>query len=137
MRLVAFVDGAARGNPGKSGIGIAIRDGEGSLVEEHCAFLGTATNNVAEYTALITCLGIVARRFPACSELQVKSDSELLVRQMNGQYRVRDKNLQKLHAQVRGLLEGTQFKFSIAHIPREENSDADRLANRGIDEANN
>ena len=137
MKLVAFVDGAARGNPGKSGIGIMIRDETGAFVDEHCAFLGTATNNVAEYTALITCLGIVSRQFPQCTELHVHSDSELMVKQMNGQYKVRDRNLQKLNAQVRSLLEKAPYKFSIRHIPREENSDADALANRGIDEARN
>ncbi len=137
MKLVAFVDGAARGNPGKSGIGILIRDENGALLDEHCAFLGTTTNNVAEYTALLTCLGIVRQQFPGCTELHVRSDSELMVKQMNGQYKVRDGNLKKLNAQVRGLLEGSQFAFSIRHIPREENSDADALANRGIDEAEN
>ena len=134
MKLVAFIDGAARGNPGKSGIGIAIFDERGKCQAEHHAFLGIKTNNGAEYSALITCLQLVMSRFVQCSELQVHSDSELLVRQINGLYRVRDKKLQRFYREVRQLLESAPFRFSISHIPREFNAKADSLANRGIDE---
>jgi ribonuclease HI len=134
MKLVAFIDGAARGNPGKSGIGIIIYDDQGRCRAEHHEFLGIATNNIAEYSALITCLKIVTERFAHCSVLHVNSDSELLVRQMNGMYKVRDKKLQQYNGEVRRLLGNTSFKFSISHIPREQNAEADSLANRGIDE---
>ncbi|MGD0338344.1 MAG: ribonuclease HI family protein [Bacteroidota bacterium] len=134
MKLTAFIDGAARGNPGKSGIGIAIFDGQGRCQAEHFAFLGITTNNVAEYSALIACLRLVMSRFAHCSELLINSDSELLVRQMNGVYRVRNKKLQRFHREVRQLLDSAPFRFSISYIPRELNATADSLANRGIDE---
>jgi ribonuclease HI len=134
MKLVAFIDGAARGNPGQSGIGIIIYDDHGRCQAEHCEYLGIATNNVAEYSALIACLKIITSRFTQCTELRVQSDSELLVRQMNGQYKVRDKKLQKFSGEVRRLLADASFKFSLTHIPREKNSQADLLANRGIDD---
>lgn len=134
MKLAAFIDGAARGNPGKSGIGIAIFDDQGRCQEEHAAFLGIATNNVAEYSALIACLRLVMNRFTQCSELQVHSDSELLVKQLNGFYKVRDKKLQRFYKEVRQILANAPFRFSITHIRREQNSIADSLANRGIDE---
>ncbi len=134
MRLVAFIDGAARGNPGQSGIGIAIFDDHGRCQAEHSAFLGITTNNVAEYSALLACIRLVMSQFVHCSELQVRSDSELLVKQMNGLYRVRDKKLQRFYREVRQLLESASFRFSISYIPRELNAKADILANRGIDE---
>jgi ribonuclease HI len=134
MKLVAFIDGAARGNPGMSGIGIIIFDGHDRCQTEHYEFLGIATNNVAEYSALIACLKIVKARFTQCTELRVHSDSELIVRQMNGEYKVRDKKLQKYNREARMLLANASFKFSILHIPREQNTQADVLANRGIDE---
>jgi ribonuclease HI len=134
MKLVAFIDGAARGNPGKSGIGIAIFDEYGQCKAEHHSFLGITTNNVAEYSALITCLNLVLSQFTECSELYIRSDSELLVRQMTGQYRVRDKKLKRFYTEVRRLLESAPFQFSISHIPRELNTTADALANMGIDE---
>ncbi len=134
MKLVAFIDGAARGNPGKSGIGIIIFDEHERCQAEHHEFLGIATNNVAEYSALIACLKIIEARFAQCSELRVHSDSELIVRQMNGEYKVRDKKLQKYNSEVRKLLANASYKFSILHIPREQNAQADVLANRGIDE---
>ncbi len=134
MKLDAFIDGAARGNPGQSGIGIALFDEQGRCCAEHASYLGITTNNVAEFTALLECIKLVLKRFAVCTELAVRSDSELMVKQMNGQYRVRDKNLQKYYTEVRRLLANAPFRFSIRHIPREENPVADSLANRGIDE---
>ncbi len=134
MRLTAHIDGAARGNPGLSGIGVIVFDESGSCVLEHAEFLGTATNNMAEYTALLRCLNAVQEKFPACSELNIRSDSELLVKQLNGNYRVRDSKLQKYFHEANRIMQNASWKCVVEHVPREKNKDADRLANRGIDE---
>jgi ribonuclease HI len=126
-----MVDGAARGNPGEAGCGAVICDGTGAVVKELCRYLGKATNNVAEYEALIMGLeGVLALEV---KELRVRSDSELLVRQLNGIYRVKDEKLKKLHRKALGLLQ--QLKsYRIVHVMREHNRLADRLANRAIDD---
>jgi ribonuclease HI len=126
-----MVDGAARGNPGEAGCGAVICDETGAVVKELCRYLGKATNNVAEYEALIMGLeGVLALEV---KELRVRSDSELLVRQLNGIYRVKDEKLKKLHRKALGLLQ--QLKsYRIVHVMREHNRLADRLANRAIDD---
>ena len=132
MTLHAFTDGAARGNPGDAGIGIIVNDEQGNTVLSLHGFIGVATNNVAEYTALLTLLE--RAKDLRCSRLVVHSDSELMVRQLGGRYRVRDRGLKPLHANAVKLIRELPFECTIEHVPREENRDADRLANRGIDE---
>ncbi len=134
MKLTANIDGAARGNPGLSGVGVILFDENGECVFEHAEFLGTATNNMAEYTALLRCLHAVKDKFPMCSELHIRSDSELLVKQINGSYRVRDTKLQVYFREAHTLMGTAPWKCTVEHVPREQNRDADRLANRGIDE---
>lgn len=131
MTLHAFTDGASRGNPGESGIGLLVLTETGDTILAEHGYIGTATNNIAEYTALVALLKR-ARRW-TCSRLVIHSDSELMVRQVNGQYRVRDEGLRKYYEQVMKLLAGTPFSVEVLHVSREENRDADRLANRGID----
>lgn len=131
MTFLAFTDGASRGNPGESGIGMLVRTEAGETVLEEHGYIGTATNNIAEYTALVALLKR-ARRW-TCSRLVVHSDSELMVRQVNGQYRVKDEGLRGFYQQVMKLLAGAPFAVELRHVSREENRDADRLANRGID----
>jgi ribonuclease HI len=127
-----MVDGAARGNPGEAGCGAAICDDSGAVVKELSRYLGQATNNVAEYEALL--LGLEALIAMGKKKIRVQSDSELLVRQLNGRYRVRDPKLQMLFGRVRNLLR--QFdRCTIVHVRREANKLADKLANRGIDDA--
>jgi ribonuclease HI len=128
----AFTDGASRGNPGDAGIGIVVQDHDGNTAFSLHGFIGRSTNNVAEYTALITLLER-ATEFP-CSELRIHADSELMVRQMNGSYRVRDKGLQPLFQRASSLKAGLPFACTLRHVRREENREADLLANRGIDE---
>ena len=134
MKLTAFTDGASRGNPGDAAIGIVIKDEHGKTVHSHKRYLGTATNNVAEYTALLECIEIVksAETF-SCSELVVRTDSELMSRQMNGKYKVKDVGLKVLFQTVHTALAAAKFKFSISHIPRSLNKEADALANEAID----
>jgi ribonuclease HI len=131
MRLKAFTDGASRGNPGASGVGIIVRDEQGKELWRHSECIGTTTNNIAEYTALLRLLA-QAPQF-SCSALDIHSDSELMVRQMRGEYKVRDPKLKLLHRKATALMRGAPFTISIQYVPRERNAEADRLANLGID----
>jgi ribonuclease HI len=131
MTILAHTDGASRGNPGASGIGVVVRTEDGTVLGTASGFLGTATNNVAEYTALLICLRAVAQL--PCTRLIVHADSELMVRQLNGQYKVRDARLKKYVDDVRAILKNAPYTFEIRHILREANADADELANAGID----
>lgn len=131
MTLHAFTDGASRGNPGESGIGVVLKDEQGNALTAVGGYIGTATNNVAEYTALLACIRLAAN-YP-CRRLVVHSDSELMVRQLTGKYKIKDATL-KQHAQrVRGALKEAPFAFELRHVPREQNREADELANQGID----
>jgi ribonuclease HI len=131
-RVVVFSDGAARGNPGPAGAGWVIRDLDRGLIEEGNAFLGRKTNNEAEYEAVIHSLQ--AARALGAVDVALRSDSELLVRQINGQYRVRNERLTRLHRAAREVIQAFR-RFEVRHVPREENVDADAQANRAIDEA--
>lgn len=125
------VDGAARGNPGEAGCGAAIFDENGAVVMELSRYLGRTTNNVAEYEALL--MGLEALLKVGKKKVRIQSDSELLVRQLNGQYRIKDEKLKLLCDRAMVLLRQLDW-YRIVHIPRESNRLADRLANRGIDE---
>ncbi|HEY5543010.1 MAG TPA: ribonuclease HI family protein [Candidatus Binatia bacterium] len=127
-----MVDGAARGNPGEAGCGAVIADENGVVVKELSRYLGRTTNNVAEYEGLL--MGLEALLKLGQKHIVVQSDSQLLVRQLNGEYRVKDEKLKVLFAQAMRLLR--QFgSYRILHVRREMNKLADRLANRGIDHA--
>ncbi|OGB90363.1 hypothetical protein A2625_05630 [candidate division WOR-1 bacterium RIFCSPHIGHO2_01_FULL_53_15] len=130
MVVQIFTDGAARGNPGPAGIGVVIKKGAETLLEIS-GYVGKTTNNVAEYVALIR--GLEEALLLGAIEAEAHSDSELLVKQVNGEYKVKNEGLVPLAYQVRALT--SKFKkFSISHRVREENKHADELANRGIDE---
>ena len=131
MIVYAHTDGASRGNPGESGIGILLRDENGTELFSGSGYIGKATNNVAEYEALLACLQKVQSL--QCEKLVVHSDSELMVRQLQGKYRVKDKALQRYYQKVKSLLASATFDFHIIHVLREDNYDADLLANVGIE----
>jgi len=131
MTLYANTDGASRGNPGESGIGIILRDERGTVVYSGSGYIGRTTNNAAEYQALLSCLKKAIQL--GCSKLIIRSDSELMVRQLKGEYRVKDKNLQRYHAEANRLIASAPFVFEVVHVEREKNRDADLLANSGID----
>lgn len=131
MKLIIHTDGAARGNPGPAGIGVIIQNDKGEVLHEISGFLGQATNNVAEYTALITALEKAVSL--NAQEVQLFTDSELVVKQIKGEYRVKNEGLKPLYQKAKGLIQQLG-SFTITHIPREKNKEADRLANRGIDE---
>lgn len=128
--LIVACDGAARGNPGPAGIGVHITNEDGSLVAEIAEGIGEATNNVAEYTAVIEGLSLAQRL--GAKAVAVRSDSQLLVNQLTGRYRVKTPHLQPLHRRVRNLAAGFE-RISFEHVPREQNTEADRLANEGVD----
>ena len=128
--LVAHIDGGARGNPGPAGYGVHIEDGSGRVVAELYGYLGTATNNTAEYAALLALLEYAAAQGAAA--LRVLSDSELLVRQIRGEYRVKHPGLQVLHGAARRLMTALP-SVVVEHVPRERNVAADALANRAMD----
>jgi ribonuclease HI len=127
-----MVDGAARGNPGEAGCGAVIADENGVIMRELSRYLGRTTNNVAEYEGLL--MGLEALLKLGQKRIVVQSDSQLMVRQLNGEYRVKDEKLKALFEQAMRLLR--QFdSYRILHVRREMNKLADRLANRGIDQA--
>jgi len=130
LKLYVHIDGGARGNPGEAGAGVVIRDADdNAVIFKGGYFLGETTNNVAEYQALLKALRL-ADKFGA-QMVEIKSDSELLVRQMNGEYRVRNANLKTLFDQARDLMKRFK-KCTFSHIPREENKTADKLVNQAI-----
>jgi ribonuclease HI len=131
MIVHAYTDGASRGNPGESGIGIILKREDGTEITSAAGYIGKTTNNVAEYKALKMCIAMT-KQLP-CTQLIVHSDSELMVRQMKKVYRVRDKNLRTLYASIDRELSSAPFSFDIRHIDRAQNHEADCLANAGID----
>jgi ribonuclease HI len=128
---IANIDGGSRGNPGPAGYGVRIEQADGTIVELKEA-LGPCTNNVAEYRGLMAALQWAASR--GLSSLRVRSDSELLVKQMKGEYRVKNPGLQPLHQEARALARQIGH-VTFEHVRREFNKDADRLANEAMDEA--
>ena len=130
-RCRLFTDGASRGNPGQAGAGAVLLTENGEELATCSVYLGTCTNNVAEYKALL--IGLEEARRQGCSELAVALDSELIVRQIQGRYKVKNEVLLPLFQQVREQL-AWFGKWSVSHVPRAQNARADQLANQGIDQ---
>jgi ribonuclease HI/probable phosphoglycerate mutase len=130
-RCQLFTDGASRGNPGLAGAGAVIYSEDGRELYSLSEFLGTCTNNVAEYRALISGVKMAVKK--RCRSLDIFLDSELIVRQITGRYKVKSQTLKPLFATVMKLLNELKG-FTVNHIPRAKNSRADELANRGIDD---
>ncbi|MGI8631405.1 MAG: ribonuclease HI family protein [Solirubrobacterales bacterium] len=129
-RLVVNVDGGARGNPGPAAIGVVVATDDGLVVDEHGETIGRATNNVAEYRALLA--GIERARALGGKRLELLGDSELVVKQVQGAYKVKNADLKPLHAQVRKALAELDG-WEIRHIKRAANAEADRLVNEALD----
>lgn len=125
-----YVDGASRGNPGQAGAGALIKDPSAKVVRRLKKFLGRTTNNVAEYSALV--LGLEAARSMGIDRISVFADSELMVKQLNGVYKVKSEDLRPLYEKASALSKGFK-EFSIKHIYREKNAAADALSNEAID----
>ena len=130
-RTRLYTDGAARGNPGPAGAGAVIVNPDGHIVAKVGKFLGESTNNVAEYMGLI--LGLRRAKAMGIKELEVLADSELLVKQLAGDYAVKAEHLKPLHDEAQQLLKAFSW-IQVRHIPREENAQADAMSNRAIDE---
>ncbi|MCE9667424.1 ribonuclease HI family protein [Myxococcus stipitatus] len=130
-RLRVYSDGAARGNPGPAGAGAVLMDPTGHVVARLGRFLGTQTNNYAEYMGLL--LGLKHARSLGAREVDVFADSELLIRQLGGRYQVKSPTLKPLFDEARRLLEGFT-RVKLHHVPRARNADADAMSNRAIDE---
>jgi len=130
-RTRLFTDGAARGNPGPAGAGAVIVNADGHVVAKVGKFLGESTNNVAEYMGLI--LGLKRAKAMGIKEIEVCSDSELMVKQLAGDYAVKADHLRPLHDEAKQLLQAFTW-VEVRHVPREENTQADAMSNRAIDE---
>ena len=128
--ITAHVDGGARGNPGPAGFGVYITGADGKLLGEISEYLGHKTNNFAEYSGLLAALEFAVTH--GHQRLQVISDSELMVKQMNGIYKVRSPELRELYERARGMVRKLDY-FRISHVLRAKNKDADRLANEAMD----
>jgi len=129
-RVTVNVDGGARGNPGPAAIGVVLRNGDGSVLEEVGETIGEATNNVAEYRALLRGIELAAGR--GAEEIELIGDSELVVRQVEGRYKVKNAGMKELHEEVKRALRGFD-SWKIRHVRRAENADADRLVNEALD----
>ena len=132
--LFVHTDGASRGNPGEAGVGIVFCKPDGEVVHEVADYLGVETNNVAEYKAMLRALDEVVKL--NATKIKFFSDSELMVKQINGQYKVKHPNLQPLYQEVKNKLARLEA-YTVEHVRREKNHNADRLANQGIDQKNN
>ena len=130
--ITAYIDGGARGNPGPAGYGVHIEGPDGTLLDELHGAIGIATNNIAEYNGLLAALRWAKEH--GHSTVHIKSDSQLLVKQMRGEYRVKHENLKPLFLQACALIRRIG-DVTFEHIRREYNKDADRLSNLGMDEA--
>jgi len=129
-RAIIFADGASRGNPGPAAIGATIKDKRGKLITFISQRIGRATNNQAEYRAIIAALEEAIRL--GVKQVDIKMDSELVVKQVNGEYRVKKATLKPLYQQVKQL-QGLLKSFTITHILRQQNIEADKLANKALD----
>ena len=131
-KLDVNVDGGARGNPGPAAIAAVVQDAEGEVLEEQSEAIGEATNNVAEYRALL--FGIERAVAFGAEQVELVGDSELIVRQVKGDYKVKDATLRELHGQALTALKAFEG-WTIRHVRREDNSEADRLVNEELDRA--
>lgn len=132
MKAILRADGGARGNPGPAGIGVVLEDLDGNVVGEIARGIGVATNNVAEYTALIE--GLKMAQAKGVTEVAVKMDSKLVVNQVRGEWKIKNDALRQLAARAESLLRKFDRK-SLSYVPRAENAAADKLANQGMDAA--
>ena len=129
MKYKMYTDGGSRGNPGKAAIGVVIYNKNNKKIKELSRYIGITTNNVAEYTALV--FGIVALKELQCTEVKIFMDSELIVKQLKGMYKVKHRDMRSLYSKVINGLKG--IKYTITHIKREKNKVADSLVNDALD----
>jgi len=129
-KVVTYIDGGARGNPGPAGFGVRIERPDGTLIEEFCQSISHATNNVAEYRGLL--LGLQRAQELGATEIEVVNDSELVAKQINGEYKVKHADMKPLHRAATEVLQGFE-RWSIRSVPRAQNAHADALVNQALD----
>jgi ribonuclease HI len=129
MKLIAYTDGASFGNPGSSGIGVVVQDSDGKVLKAYCENIGQGTNNRAEYMALLKSIDLAEEL--GADELEVRSDSLLVVSQVNGLYKIKNLDIKSFVVQLHDKIKKANLKFRIVHIPRELNKPADRLSKKG------
>ena len=136
MKIVVYSDGGARGNPGPAGAGVYIEDGDGNVVKKIAKFLGKRTNNWAEYEAVILGLEALRRLFGEklmSMDIELRMDSELVVRQLTGVYKVKNQDLALQYMKINNLRAQHFPRIKIIHVPREKKKEADRMANKAMD----
>lgn len=138
-KIMLYTDGGARGNPGVAGAGAVVFDATGKVLKETSKYLGERTNNYAEYAAVVLGLEMIAKHFgkAQCKDLDitVRMDSELISKQINGEYQIKEETLFPLFIQVHNMMVSTFPHVTFEHVPREKNAHADRLANEAMDRA--
>ena len=127
---IIHIDGASRGNPGHASYGFAVLDPSGKVLHSGSGYIGISTNNVAEYTALLEALRFALAK--GIQSVEIRSDSELVVKHLNGEYKVKSEHLAKLNEECRNLLRRFSW-YEIKHVPRSKNKIADKLANEALD----
>jgi ribonuclease HI len=132
MKVIVHVDGGARGNPGPAAAACVVHSPDGELLDEHAQLLGTATNNVAEYRALL--LGLARARELGATEVEMIGDSELIAKQVQGLYKVKHPAMRPLYLEAMEAFKGFE-RWSIRTVPRAQNADADALVNAALDQA--
>lgn len=134
MKIIIFTDGASRGNPGSASYGFTISDEQGKLLHEQGEYIGEATNNVAEYTAVIEALRLVREKYLKNDQVEIDlfADSKLLIEQLSGRYKIKHPNLKPLFDQIK-IFEMELGSIKYTHVPRGKNTEADRLANKALD----
>jgi ribonuclease HI len=138
-KVIAYTDGGARGNPGISGIGVQIVDEKGNVLRELSQFLGNATNNFAEYNAVLVGLQTLKAMYGKKSKemaFEIRLDSELVKKQLNNEYQIKEPGLVPYFIEIHNLRVSSFPHLSFTHIPREKNKEADRLANEAMDRGN-
>lgn len=137
-KVIAYTDGGSRGNPGPAGIGIQIVDESGEVLQEVAEFIGNATNNLAEYTAVMVALNTLKKLYGKATKdmaIELRMDSELVKKQLNGEYQIKDPGLVPLFIEIHNLRVAHFPNLTLTHVRREHNKEADRLANEAMDQA--
>lgn len=128
-KLEIYIDGGARGNPGPAGVGVVVLDASGKKIEDVSKYIGETTNNIAEYNALL--YGLEEALILRADEIKINLDSELVAKQLNGEYRVKDSDIKPLFERALNMLKSFKY-FEINHIERSKNKEADKLVNKAI-----
>lgn len=137
-KIIVYTDGGARGNPGPAGIGVSIQDADGNVLQELSESIGNGTNNFAEYMGVARALQALVKRFGKKTkemEFELRMDSELVKKQLNYEYQIKDPGLIPLFVEIHNLRVANFPHLTLTHVPREKNKDADRLANEAMDAA--